>query len=481
MGDIMQNTQKELIEQIKKELEEWNEKKASYYECTKKEMKKFLADIKKGNYQKMLQETYYYSLSSLIAWHKIRQQRQQRSVPISAITRENYEVFKEIRKILIHIRNLIDNNTYTLRYQTPPTEEELQRVLSTYQNVLITNYTFSEVEEIKKRVEKLRIYDNQKFPHNTKEIEEAFFPQIIKISPKYEGSPIVKETQSTKKIAHKLKEKITNGRIQEIFTSFPKSKEESYVRRMILSQIDVPAAVYENYNFFFQQAIDMIREALTKGVVLDQEQQRLLWKNIYTDKRILPLITGVLDSLKIESTPVNIEDELKKTQKENHCSANIVTKPYQNQLYLGQMKMIYSMNPENIPYFLQGLQNKYNELYEVGTDYEFVEGCIEIMGDLMISQIFLEGNKRTAKCMFNKMLISRGILPPVVDLNEDELSLWDSFVESRNLNYKTAKEIILDKTKEMATQFSEGYYENPVIVSSSAISRPDFCDKYYRR
>ena len=85
----MQNTQKELIEQIKKELEEWNEKKASYYECTKKEMKKFLADIKKGNYQKMLQETYYYSLSSLIAWHKIRQQRQQRSVPISAITREN--------------------------------------------------------------------------------------------------------------------------------------------------------------------------------------------------------------------------------------------------------------------------------------------------------------------------------------------------------------------------------------------------------
>lgn len=159
----------------------------------------------------------------------------------------------------------------------------------------------------------------------------------------------------------------------------------------------------------------------------------------------------------------------------------MVTSPYQNKVHIGEMKTIYSMKPEDIPYFLQGLQNKYNELYATGTNYEFVEGCIEIMGDLMMAQIFLSGNKRTAKCLFNEMLISRGILPPVVDLNENELALWDSFVESRNLNYKEAKEQILEETKDMAIEFSEGYYDNPVILSKAAVSRPDFCNKYYRR
>ena len=99
----------------------------------------------------------------------------------------------------------------------------------------------------------------------------------------------------------------------------------------------------------------------------------------------------------------------------------------------------------------------------------------------MMAQIFLSGNKRTAKCLFNEMLISRGILPPVVDLNENELALWDSFVESRNLNYKEAKEQILEETKDMSIEFSEGYYDNPVILSKAAVSRPDFCNKYYRR
>ena len=68
-----------------------------------------------------------------------------------------------------------------------------------------------------------------------------------------------------------------------------------------------------------------------------------------------------------------------------------------------------------------------------------------------------------------------------VDLNEDDFSLWDSFVKSRNLNYIKAKEKILEQTKEMALQFKEGYYDNKVIVSEAAASRPDFCNKYYRR
>lgn len=477
----MQETQTELIEQIKKELKKWNKNSENYYGCTKREMKNLLANIKKGYYQDMLQKTYDYSLPSLISWHKLRLDRQSKKIPMSPITVENYEVFQEIKRVLNYIRNLIEDNPHTSKYQTPPTEKELQKILSTYQNILITDYSYNEKEEVKTRLRRLYIYDSKNFPHNTEEITSAFFPQIIRLSPKYEKSQIEKDTKIVKRKAKNIKEEIIKGNIQKVFITYPKSKEECYIRRMILSQIDIPSAIYENYSFFFKPAIDMVRAALEEGLVLDIEQQELLWKDIYTEKTILPLITGVLDSLEIEEKPLNIEETLKNIQKENNCFTNMVTKPYQNKVHISDMKIIYSMYPEDIPYFLQGLQSKYNRLYEEGTDYEFIEGCIEIMGDLMISQIFLEGNKRTAKCLFNKMLISRGILPPVVDLNENELALWDSFVESRNLNYKSAKEIILEKTKEMATQFSEGYYENPVIISTSAVSRPDFCNKYYRR
>lgn len=478
----MQDTKKDLIEQLKKAIKSWNNDSEKYYKCTKKEMKNFLADVKVGHYDKMLKNSYYYSVPSLISWHKLRLKRQTKRLPMSPITVENYEIFQEIKRILNHINNLINNNTYTSKYQTPPTQEELQEIIAIYQNVLITDYSYNEKEEVKRRIQKLHIYDSKKFPHNTEEISAAFFPQIVKVSPKYETSSIVTDTKETKRQAQEIKDEVIKGNIKEVFASQPRSKEECYIRRMILSQIDVPAAVYENYYFFFRPAIDTIREALQEGLVLNNEQQELLWKDTYISRTtILPLVTGVLTSLEQEEKPLNIEDELKRTQKENNCSGEIVTSPYQNKVHIDEMKTIYSMKPEDIPYFLQGLQNKYNELYATGTNYEFVEGCVEIMGDLMMSQIFLDGNKRTAKCLFNKMLLSRGILPPVVDLSEDELALWDSFVESRNLNYKEAKEKILEQTKEMAIQFSEGYYENPVIVSKAAESRPDFSNKYYRR
>ena len=478
----MRETKNDLVEQIKKELKTWNEAKSKYYKCTKKDMKNFLASIKAGHYDKMLNNTYYYSLNSLISWHKLRLERQSRWQPMSPITTENYEVFKEIKRVLGHINDLINSNTVGTYHQTLPTKEELQEIIAIYQNVIITDYSYNETEQVKKRIKKMNIYDNKKFPHNTEELSAIFFPQIVKLSSRYEGKCVAKNIQTIKDPVQEIKNSILEGNIREIFINDCRSKEECYIRRMILSQIDIPAAIYENYYFFFTLAIDMVRSALEEGLVLDDELQDLLWKDIYISKTtIFPLVTAVLTSLEQEQKSINIMEELKKSQKDNNFSGDIVTRKYQNKIHVDGMITIYSMNPENIPYFLQSLQSKYNRLYEEGTDYEFIEGCIEIMGDLMISQIFLDGNKRTSKCLFNKMLLSRGILPPVVDLIEDELSLWDSFVKSRNLNYIKAIEKILEQTKEMALQFKEGYYDNKVIVSEAAASRPDFCNKYYRR
>lgn len=478
----MQETKKEVIEQLKQVLKRWNHDSEFYYKCTKKEMKFFLEDIKKGHYDRMFQGVYYYSLPSLMSWHKLRLNRQTKMLPMSPITIENYGIYQQIQTVLNHIRNLINGNTYTTTYQTPPTEEEMQEILNIYQNVLITDYTYNEAQEVKKRIKKLQIYDSKNFPHNKEEIAAAFFPQIINVSPEYKGCAIVTQTQEVTTLAQRVIEVIKKDGLKKVFASVPKCKEESYIRRMILSQIDIPSVVYENFHVFFKPAMENIREALQNGLVLGKEQQELLWRDTYTTKNtIIPLVTAVLSSLESNKKPLNIVTELQTIQKENNCSNTMVTRPYQNRIYIEDTKVIYSMDPKRIPLFLQNLQNKYNNLYAEATDYEFVEGCVEIMGDLMMSQIFMSGNKRTAKCLFNKLLMSRGILPPVVDLNEDELALWDDFVTDRNLNYRKAKQKILTKTKEMAIQFEEGYYDNPVVVAKSATSRPEFGYKYYRR
>ena len=48
----------------------------------------------------------------------------------------------------------------------------------------------------------------------------------------------------------------------------------------------------------------------------------------------------------------------------------------------------------------------------------------------MMAQILRQGNKRTAKCLFNKMVLSRGLLPPIMDLTQNDYSLWYDFAES---------------------------------------------------
>lgn len=478
----MQNTKQELIRELQKQIKNWKDTSENYYNCSKREMKDFLADIKVGHYDKMLNAAYYYSLPSLIAWHKLRLKRQTQKMKISPITIENYKVFQEVKRILTHITNLIEDNTYTSKYQTPPTEEELKQILAMYQKVVMTNYSFDEAELVKKRVKNLHIYDSSRFPHNIEELSQAFFPQIKKQSVKYEKSPLITEIEKVQETVGEIKTTIVKKDIQEIFKTPPKTKEECYVRRMILSQIDIPALVYENYILFFKPAIDMISTALSQRLTLTEDEQELLWKDTYMRKTtILPLIMGVLKTLETQEEKLDIKEELQKIQKENHCSGKTVTRPYQNMIMVNKNDFIYSIPPEEIPILYQNLQTKYDELYEEASNYEFVEGCIEIMGELMISQIFLEGNKRTGKCLFNKMLVSRKILPPVVDLNEEEANLWDLFVDSRSLAYQKAKEQILEKTKEQATQFREGYYDNPVTISPSAISRRDFYSKYYRR
>ena len=44
------------------------------------------------------------------------------------------------------------------------------------------------------------------------------------------------------------------------------------------------------------------------------------------------------------------------------------------------------------------------------------------------------------------MLLSRNIIPPVLDFNEYDSALWDTFTDGRKERFEEAKLLILDKT-----------------------------------
>ena len=126
------------------------------------------------------------------------------------------------------------------------------------------------------------------------------------------------------------------------------------------------------------------------------------------------------------------------------------------------------------------MQKRYDDLYQNASDYEFLEGCIEIAGEFMMAQILPQGNKRTAKCLFNKMVLSRGLLPPIMDLNENDYSLWYDMAESHADDFSLAKEPLLDQEEEMSKDWQQDTFYLPVKVSSTYFNKSTIGKRYYK-
>lgn len=61
------------------------------------------------------------------------------------------------------------------------------------------------------------------------------------------------------------------------------------------------------------------------------------------------------------------------------------------------------------------------------------------MGNVVTSQIFREGNKRTAKCLFNALLMSKGIVPPIINFSKDNAKLWNDIACNIKNRYMKVK------------------------------------------
>lgn len=443
------------------------------YKISREEGQRLFRDLYQGKYHSLFEQNYWFgpniSTETLAHWMTKRKTQKSLGLPTQEITLENYIVYAKLDEILKHTEYIKENGQYYISLnghtQTPPTSEEEEEIKKITQEVLSRNFTWRESREVNKAVNvKVKPFYNYKFPHDIEEIKEAFNPEVITYFDKIrEDKTLQLDTTPLNVRAKEINDKLTERNIHRLFMMPATTPLEQYLRQMIFSQLDFVRIERKT-----ETTRKEVENSLTEELTLPREVIRKLFSDSKETNIITGLTQGTLYSLTDSKKIDNILEEAKEMQREYNCWEGTVGYTDVNSIKLKNGDRIYSTYCEDIKDQYTGFQIQYDYLYNNANDLEFVEGCVELLGGIMLSQIFRKGNKRTAKAMFHKMLLSRNIIPPVLDFNENDSALWDTFTDGRKERFEEAKLLILEKTIKTNQQLRNGEYNPNLSITTPA-------------
>lgn len=443
------------------------------YKISREEGQRLFRDLYQGKYHSLFEQSYWFgpniSTETLAHWMTKRKTQKSLGLPTQEITLENYIVYAKLDEILKHTEYIKENGQYYISLnghtQTPPTSEEEEEIKKITQEVLSRNFTWREAREVNKAVNvKVKPFYNYKFPHDIEEIKEAFNPEVITYFDKIREDKTLQLDPTPLNVrAKEINDKLTERNIHRLFMMPATTPLEQYLRQMIFSQLDFVRIERKT-----ETTRKEVENSLTEELTLPKEVIRKLFSDSKETNIITGLTQGTLHSLTDSKKIDNILEEAKEMQREYNCWEGTVGYTDVNSVKLKNGDMIYSTYCEDIKDQYTGFQIQYDYLYNNANDLEFVEGCVELLGGIMLSQIFRKGNKRTAKAMFHKMLLSRNIIPPVLDFNENDSALWDTFTDGRKERFEEAKLLILEKTIKTNQQLRNGEYNPNLSITTPA-------------
>lgn len=443
------------------------------YKISREEGQRLFRDLYQGKYHSLFEQSYWFgpniSTETLAHWMTKRKTQKSLGLPTQEITLENYIVYAKLDEILKHTEYIKENGQYYISLnghtQTPPTSEEEEEIKKITQEVLSRNFTWREAREVNKAVNvKVKPFYNYKFPHDIEEIKEAFNPEVITYFDKIREDKTLQLDPTPLNVrAKEINDKLTERNIHRLFMMPATTPLEQYLRQMIFSQLDFVRIERKT-----ETTRKEVENSLTEELTLPKEVIRKLFSDSKETNIITGLTQGTLHSLTDSKKIDNILEEAKEMQREYNCWEGTVGYTDVNSVKLKNGDMIYSTYCEDIKDQYTGFQIQYDYLYNNANDLEFVEGCVELLGGIMLSQIFRKGNKRTAKAMFHKMLLSRNIIPPVLDFNENDSALWDTFTDGRKERFEEAKLLILEKTIKTNQQLRNGEYNSNLSITTPA-------------
>ena len=424
--------------------------------------KHFLGNLDAGVYDQLLATPSFWfgedlRLEILVFWDDLRGENEN----CGDITLPNYIVIETYYSIMQSIsliakwKEATGRNTYIFSNgseQSPATNEELKQLKELESEILSTNYYWREARNVVRRFYALNMWESGKFPHNIDDIRNIYTKDKNIVFDQYDSSfDCYHNVDIVVERAKQLAEELTLDNFLTLFLNKNEDDIAVYLRKMIVSQIDGSYLESREYSR------EKIEHMLTIPSEFSEDELKRMFLYSFPLKTKLKglydIAMGTLYSLYgYKDSKVNILDDCFTFQKQLNCFCGTVTDYDFNYIVLPNGQKLVSMPAMDIVDSYARYQKEYDFYCENhSSDLELIEGCVEVMGNVVTSQIFKEGNKRTARCLFNAMMISNGIVPPIFNFTRDKLKLWNDFACNRSNHYIPAKKAILDeaiRTKE---------------------------------
>lgn len=257
--------------------------------------------------------------------------------------------------------------------------------------------------------------------HNEKRFDEIYFEEEAKWIYENERNPIKKFIQSFKY------KKMQKGMLLE---DYYVKKVREMIREGIKSNPE------DTFNAYRE-----CHTILEKGVT---EYEEL--------KTVEDIIKMTLISLQYnQDEPIDIEEVCSMVRNGTQIGVEYRKKPVTlgTESGIRNGPVIHTIDFGEIPESIKELQERYEETYnkEQGKE-DYIRDISKIYADFIYIQPYTDGNKRTSLCLFNSMLLSKGIVPPPISLINNEC-MTEAFYKVQDNDYTMLQDIIIDEYRKM--------------------------------
>ena len=220
--------------------------------------------------------------------------------------------------------------------------------------------------------------------------------------------------------------------------------EDSYVKK---AREMIKEKIAENPEDHFIAYRDT-HSALEKGV---EEYESI--------KDIEDIARMTLKSLSVEEdNPINIEEvcnRVRSEMKSTISSTKNGTEYRKKQVTLGSESgisnrpVIHTIQFEEVPEAIKNLQIEYEKAYNSSQpEEEYIKQIAKIYADFIFMQPYEDENKRTAMCLFNSMLMSKGIVPPPISLINDD-QMVKAYYNAHEKDYEMLQNVVIEKYRKV--------------------------------
>ena len=216
--------------------------------------------------------------------------------------------------------------------------------------------------------------------------------------------------------------------------------------------------------------VKKVREMIKEEIVSNPEDTFVAYRKVHNAlekgveeyeniKDVEDITRMTLMSLRVKKDePINIEtvcNTVRNEMKNTIGSTKIGTEYRQKQVTLGSKTgistrpVVHTIPFKEVPQAIKNLQLEYEKAYNAEEKQEeYIRKIAKIYADFIYVQPYEDGNKRTATCLLNSMLLSKGIIPPPISLVNDE-QMVEAFYKAENKDYTMMQDIIFERYKTM--------------------------------